>query len=229
MACYLNADNGEHQWRDLLFSTRHACPECGISYAELEPRTFSFNSPYGVCPKCEGMGTQVQFDPELIIPDPDRSLADHAVAPWRRPAGGTAGGLTRRTLLRSGRPGNWTRTRPGLAWDRPAGTPCSTGMGRTGRSSACSICSIRSSRPPSARRKGQLAAYRGSIPCDACGGSRLRPEANSVLLGGRSIGQITALTVAETRQFLEGLEFAPSTRAISDPLLSEIVAPPGFS
>ena len=83
LACYHDDACEEPTWRDLLFSTRYACPDCGISYSELEPRTFSFNSPYGVCPECEGMGLRVEFDPELVIPDPDQSLADGAVLAWR--------------------------------------------------------------------------------------------------------------------------------------------------
>ena len=83
LACYLDTNGSDPLWQDLLFSTRYACPNCGISYSELEPRTFSFNSPYGVCPTCEGLGARIEFDPELVIPDPARSLADGAVAPWR--------------------------------------------------------------------------------------------------------------------------------------------------
>ena len=70
-------------WRDRLFSTLYACPNCKISYEELEPRTFSFNSPYGACPKCEGLGSRVAFDPELVLPDASLSLAAGAVAPWK--------------------------------------------------------------------------------------------------------------------------------------------------
>jgi excinuclease ABC subunit A len=222
VACYQHVGNGEDQWRDLLFSTRHACPECGISYAELEPRTFSFNSPYGVCPKCEGMGTQVQFDSELIIPDRDRSLANHAVAPWRGlPAARLAAYQSRLAPL-------WA------AWKLDPHTPLSRlgptrwhtllhGDGPDGTFiGLLNLLNQEFATTTSKRRKDQLAAYRGPIPCEACGGSRLRPEANSVLLGGRAIGQITALTVAETRQFLADLEFDPSVRAISDPLTGEI-------
>jgi len=70
-------------WRDLLFSTHYACPNCRISYEELEPRTFSFNSPYGACSQCGGLGARVAFDPELVIPDENLSLAGGAVAPWK--------------------------------------------------------------------------------------------------------------------------------------------------
>jgi excinuclease ABC subunit A len=143
LACYLESASGPPVWRDLLFSTRYACPDCGLSYVELEPRTFSFNSPYGVCPTCEGLGAKIEFDPDLA---------------------------TTTDVL----------------------------------------------------RQEQLAAFRGRVTCEACHGSRLRPEANSVLLGGKSIGQITALTVTAARPFFAGLEFPLADRAISSPLIEEI-------
>jgi excinuclease ABC subunit A len=87
-ACYLTpeaeaASTANASWRDELYSTAHACPRCNISYEELEPRTFSFNSPYGACPICEGLGVVERFDPELVVPDRDRALAGGAIAPWK--------------------------------------------------------------------------------------------------------------------------------------------------
>ncbi|HMB07065.1 MAG TPA: ABC-ATPase UvrA, partial [Isosphaeraceae bacterium] len=73
----------ETGWEDLLLSVHYACPECGAGFEELEPRTFSFNSPYGACPTCDGLGALAAFDPELVIPDRARALAEGAVAPWR--------------------------------------------------------------------------------------------------------------------------------------------------
>ena len=75
--------NPESFWSDRLFSTLFACPDCGVSFEELEPRTFSFNSPYGACPVCEGLGCRVEFDPELLFPNPVLSLQEGAIAPWK--------------------------------------------------------------------------------------------------------------------------------------------------
>ena len=75
--------SGQAIWHDELFSTQYACPDCKIGYEELEPRTFSFNSPYGACPACEGLGSRVTFDPELVLPNVDLSLADGAIVPWK--------------------------------------------------------------------------------------------------------------------------------------------------
>jgi excinuclease ABC subunit A len=144
-ACYWASGHDAPGWCQLLFSTRHACPECGLSYAELEPRTFSFNSPYGVCPACEGLGVKEECDPELVNPDPD-PLHQELLGP-----------------------------------------------------------------------------FRGTVPCEACAGSRLRPEANSVFVGGKSIGQITALSVSEAQTFFRALTFAPTQRLIADALLEEIL------
>ncbi|MGD0519379.1 MAG: ABC-ATPase UvrA, partial [Thermoguttaceae bacterium] len=83
LAAYEEKHKNAVQWRDRLFSTLYACPNCKISYEELEPRTFSFNSPYGACPKCEGLGVREGFDPELILPDWSLSMSAGAVAPWK--------------------------------------------------------------------------------------------------------------------------------------------------
>ena len=77
------ADAKTGAWQDQVFSTEHACPQCGLSYEEVEPRTFSFNSPYGACRSCDGLGSRVAFDPELVLPDRTMSLATGVVAPWR--------------------------------------------------------------------------------------------------------------------------------------------------
>jgi len=84
-------------WKDLLYSTKYACPRCKINYAELEPRTFSFNSPYGACPTCQGMGTLETFDPELVIPDPSLTLSQEAIAPWKN-ASETSAKLYKKSL-----------------------------------------------------------------------------------------------------------------------------------
>src|SRR6185437_9793899 len=69
---------------EILFSEKYACAHCGISFSELEPRSFSFNSPHGACPDCDGLGVRMEFDPDLIIPDRDRTLAGGAIAPWSK-------------------------------------------------------------------------------------------------------------------------------------------------
>ena len=82
-------------WHDELFSTLFACPDCKLSYEELEPRTFSFNSPYGACPECEGLGSRVAFDPDLVLPDRQLSLDEGAIAPCAGPVRSGSGDTRR--------------------------------------------------------------------------------------------------------------------------------------
>lgn len=220
LACYLDTARVPNQWCDLLFSTRYACPNCGISYAELEPRTFSFNSPYGVCPACEGMGAIVEFDPELVIPDPGRSLNAAAIAPWRGlPAArwrkyqdelerfAAAHKFSLDTPLSQLPPATWQQLLHG-----------------TGQRFLGILTWLRQefATTTKAQRQEQLEAFRGRVVCAACGGSRLRPEANSVFVAGRSISQITALSVSAAREFFAQLAVPAAARAIADPLTREI-------
>ncbi len=103
--------NGTQPSREILYSTLNACPTCKVSYEELEPRSFSFNSPYGACPDCEGLGARVQFDPDLILPDESLSLASGAVAPWK---GASSAKQRRHEELTAD-----VRKAAGIAWDSP--------------------------------------------------------------------------------------------------------------
>ncbi len=223
LASYLDSGNAPQQWHDQLFSIRHACPDCGISYLELEPRTFSFNSPYGVCEQCEGMGARIEFDPELVVPEPDRSLADGAVVPWRALPNARQQKLRDElAAFMAARKFDWqtpfskltATTRKQLLYGTHNGGKFLGILGLLEKELATST-----SQP----RLDQLAAFRGKVVCAACAGSRLRPEANSVFLGGKTVAQITAMTVVEARQFFLQLEFDPADRAISAPLASEIL------
>lgn len=111
VASYEKKAGAKVAWHDVLFSTHFACPNCQISFEELEPRTFSFNSPYGACPECEGLGARVTFDPELVIPDAGFSLAAGAIAAWK---GATAAAeRKRRTQLGP------LMTAAGFRWNTP--------------------------------------------------------------------------------------------------------------
>ena len=227
LACYLDIrltmPNG---WRDLLFSTRHACPECGISYAELEPRTFSFNSPYGVCPACEGLGAKVEFDPELVIPDPDRSLQRRRDRPLAHAAAGEAGEIPGGTRHDSRLPRKFDLDTPLAELPPAVRQQLLYGNGNGQRfPGVLTLLKQEFATTTDLQRQEQLAAFRGRVTCEACRGSRLRPEANSVLLGGKSIGQITALTVSEAQRFLRRSgRFRRPIASISDPLIERDLA-----
>jgi excinuclease ABC subunit A len=221
--CYLDETGEEPAWQDRLFSTQYACAKCGISYEELEPRTFSFNSPYGVCTTCEGMGSRVEFDPELVIPDVGLSLAEGAIAPWRD-------ATAARQRKYRGQLSEFLQAKK-IDWDAPLSQMRNNVWQQFlyGEQNGTKFCGLlvllekEFATTTSQERQQQLAAFRGAVICADCNGSRLRPEANSVLLGDKSIGEITALTVAEATQFFAGLEFGEHDCHVAVPLIDEIL------
>jgi excinuclease ABC subunit A len=206
-------------WRDRLFSTQYACPDCKISYEELEPRTFSFNSPYGVCPRCEGLGVHEQFDPELVVPDRSLSLATGAIAPWRDDAA-----LERRAR----KPAGDFLAAAGHRWGAPLAElkpkqleSLLHGDGKKWPG----ILGLLEDDYQNTEDDGlrfRLEAYRGQAVCPECGGARLRPEARSVRVADKAIHEVTALTVREGREFFAGLCFDDDERPIADPILGEV-------
>jgi excinuclease ABC subunit A len=209
-------------WRDLLFSTHYACPDCKLSYAELEPRTFSFNSPYGACPECEGLGAKTAFDPELVAPDASLSLANGAIVPWREASPAALHkyrGLLK-TFLRAA----------GFRWNTPLANLAPKtrqqlllGNGKK-FAGILPLLEREYAATSSEPRRQLLEAFRSELRCAACGGSRLRPEARSVRVGGKAIHEATAQTVAAAAKHFRGLRFADEEQPISAPLQTEIVA-----
>ncbi len=210
---------GNGVWRDRLFSTRYACPDCKISYEELEPRTFSFNSPYGACPACEGLGFREEFDPELVIPDWSLSAAAGAFAPWRN-----------RTALRRLR----TVLEPflescGAGWHTPLERLSAAQRAALWRGDGKQFAGLLALLDAEWQRSDEAGrqtweAFRGHVPCPECGGSRLRPEARSVRLGRKAIHEVTALSVGQARQFFQRLRFPADQRPVAEPLVSDILA-----
>jgi excinuclease ABC subunit A len=224
---------GQEKW---LLSESNACVDCGLSFPEIAPRTFSFNSPHGACPRCAGLGTRDEFDPARIVPDPERSLARGAIEPW----GGKRMPRYYAQLLAS------LATHLGISMDTPWGAlPHAAQQGilhGTGRSEV-PFTFEREGRPQTVRRRWdgvvgelerrhaetssdavreQLARYMSPRPCPDCGGARLRVEARSIRLGGRGLHEVAALSIAEASAFLGGLTLSPSERTIADRVLREI-------
>ena len=213
--------DGGGQWRDEVFSTRYACPNCDVSYEELEPRTFSFNSPYGACPVCSGLGHVEEFDPELLIPDPGQSINAGAIAAWK-------------VLTPSMRKNHESTVEQFLATHKVSlDTPLSELPEKvyeqllygTGGKFLGVILSLEKALATSTSRSrvAQLEKYRGKVVCQACGGSRLRREAMNVRLAERAIHEITALTVDDARTFFAGLRFDDRAAPIGEPLVAEIL------
>jgi excinuclease ABC subunit A len=222
LASHEERSGGGVAWKDELFSTQYACPNCKLSYEELEPRTFSFNSPYGACPVCEGLGARVDFDVELLLPDPRLALADGAVAAWR----GAAPAAMRKYR-------QWLRP-----WSEAAGAGWTTPLEQLRPKAVRQLLAGDGKRFPgllaflqkeydttaSETKRQRLEALRGQVVCPECKGARLRPEARAVRLAGRAIHEVTALSVAAARRFFQELAFPEDRRPIAHPLLEEIAA-----
>ena len=223
VACYYDSPAGVTSaggvWRDELFSTRFACPQCELSYAELEPRTFSFNSPYGACPLCEGMGARVEFDPELVLPDPSLSLEHGAIAPWRRhkPSGRAGYDALDGYLGRAG-----CRTDQPLAdWPRGAVERLLQGDGEA-FSGLLLLLEKELATAVDTERREELESYRGPVRCTACAGSRLRPEARQVRLAGLGIHEFVELSVREAWERCRAWEFPAAEQLVAEPLVSAV-------
>jgi len=224
---------GEQTW---LLSERSACVECGISFPEISPRLFSFNSPQGACPRCSGLGTRDQLDPERIVPDPSRSLARGAIGPWS----GRHGSPYYRRLLES------VASHLGISMETPwsdlpeearhlilhgrPGLKIPFEVEREGRTVRLErewdgVVGELLRRARAASEGGfpdELARYVSPHPCPECGGTRLREEARSVELGGLGIHELCALPLPKVAAHLRGLAFTGSAEAVAGPILKEI-------
>ncbi|NOX63297.1 MAG: excinuclease ABC subunit UvrA [Chloroflexi bacterium] len=198
---------------DRLFSEHLACAACGVSLPEIEPRTFSFNSPHGACPACTGLGTQMEFDPELIVPDPELSLAEGAIHPWARETSTYYQALIEAAARHYGIPYHV----PWKELSRKQRDIILYGGKRDERIRVRYINQHGYQREfqvvyegviPNLQRRYRettseyvrteyLERYMTNRPCPACGGKRLRPEALAVTIDGKNIDDITRMSVAE--------------------------------
>jgi excinuclease ABC subunit A len=208
------------EWRDELFSTRYACPNCKISYQELEPRTFSFNSPYGACPACEGLGLRVEFDSDLVLGDLSQSLATGAVIPWRSLTPARQRQLKQQLLpLAADHDFRWNTPLESL----PPKAQQKLLRGDRDRPGILGLLEEQFQQGDEAEQQ-TLGLFRSEVVCPECGGARLRAEARHVLLAGKAIHQITAQTIGEAEAYFASLSFANEDEPIGRPLVSEIAA-----
>ncbi len=193
-------ESSEGVWHETLYSTLYACPNCKISYEEVEPRTFSFNSPYGACPTCEGLGRRVEFDPDLVLPDRSLSLAKGAIAPWKNDAASAE--RRHRQLLEplvSDDSPRWIL--PLDQWKPAAIEQLLRGNGSDFPGLLVNLEKELATETHSAPRE-RLEGFRASVVCPDCGGSRLRAEARSVRFASRAIHEITALSAQRAEGIL---------------------------
>jgi excinuclease ABC subunit A len=219
-----------------LFSERYACVHCGTSMTELEPRQFSFNSPYGACPSCGGLGTRREVSPELVVGDPIISLLEGVILPWGEPTG-----HLRKTIV----PGlaEFYGFEPNTPWGeltKAQRDGILNGSGRRkvkfpyragGAAGSYSepwegvLANVmrRYEETASESVREQLEDFMMTLPCRACGGSRLKPESRAVTVGGRGIGEVVELSVVDALTFFSGLASSASlTTEIAGPILKEV-------
>jgi excinuclease ABC subunit A len=206
-------------WHDELFSTLNSCPNCKLSFEEIEPRTFSFNSPYGACPECDGLGTRVEFDRALVLPDFSLSLDGGAVAAWKGASSSTIAKYKKsieaflaRNKVDSSEPlEQWKPAVLEKLWRGDGDFP-----------GLLILLEKEFATAVKPQTRARLETFRGEVVCAACGGARLRPEARSVRFGGKAIHEICRLPVVQSAEFFAGIEVHPHDEPIYRPLATEI-------
>ncbi|WP_078555764.1 excinuclease ABC subunit UvrA [Bacillus alkalicellulosilyticus] len=227
---------------ELLFSQHHACPHCGFSISELEPRMFSFNSPYGACPSCDGLGSKLEVDLDLVIPDWTKTLRDHAIAPWEPtssqyypqlleavcehysidmdvPVDQIPKPLLEKVLAGSGTEKIYFRYENEFGQIRENLVQFEGVLTNVAR---------RYHETSSDYIREQMEAYMQQKHCPTCKGYRLKKESLAVFVGGKHIGEVSTLSVKDALTFFETVELTPKETAIARLILKEINDRLGF-
>jgi excinuclease ABC subunit A len=200
----------------LRFSSAFECSDCHRAYREPEPRLFSFNNPYGACPRCQGFGNTIDFDPNLIIPDRSKTLDEGAIDPWTKPKYRAWHGEMKRAAKSEGVPVD-------VPWFDLTET-----QQRFIEEGRGSWAGIRGFFAELERKKYKLhvrvflSKYRGYATCPDCRGQRLRAEARAVLMDGKNVCEVCALTITEAQDFLDSLTLSPSQQEIAGKVLEEV-------
>ena len=227
-----------HENKDFLYSQRNACPDCGISISELEPRTFSFNSPFGACPECNGLGIRIEFDPDLIISDKSKSILQGAIRPW------SGHFFTfRSSMLKD------VGKRFGFDLNTPISRMTETQIRTILYGTEENIHYRYQSKYSDTRweykgsfegvipnldrlyrqtesesKREELLQFMRELPCDSCNGTRLREEARAVKIQNRSIMQICDLSIESCYKFFRSIELSETERFIAKNILKEITS-----
>ncbi|ADL58434.1 excinuclease ABC subunit UvrA [Methanothermobacter marburgensis] len=219
-----------------VYSEHFACPDCGINFEEISPRMFSFNSPHGACPECNGLGSKLEIDPDLVVPYPERSINEGAIVPWSR----------------SGKRDNYyhqmlraVAEHYGFSLDTPFGELDEEHRRAIlyGTDEKIQFVFQRKNRTYRANRRFEgviprmeriymetksnymrtyIGKFMSNHACPVCKGSRLRPESLSVTVGGKSIHDVVEMSVSEAHSFFEGLELTGREEYIAREILKEI-------
>ncbi|MDQ2756499.1 MAG: excinuclease ABC subunit UvrA [Actinomycetota bacterium] len=230
--------------RERRFSETMACPNNHpIAIDEIEPRSFSFNSPFGACPTCTGIGTELEVDPELLVPDPDLSVAQGAIAPWAQGSGSAE--YFQNVMHALAKDLKFSVDAPWASLPARAKEALLHGQnykvhvqyrnryGRdrsytTGFEGVVPFVKRRHAETDSEWSRERYEGYMRQVPCPTCKGARLKPEILAVHVGGRSISEICALAINEAADFLGAVDFTPRERQIAARVIKEIEARLGF-
>ncbi|MFF2511107.1 excinuclease ABC subunit UvrA [Streptomyces sp. NPDC058086] len=221
--------------REVRFSERMACSRAhDIGLEALEPRLFSFNAPWGACPECTGLGSRMEADPGLVVPDEEKSLSEGAVAPWTNTSGAE---YFTRLLEAVAAAAGFSTVVPWRQLPAAAKKVVLHGFreqvhltyrNRFGRERS-HLTRFEGVLPHVTRRHAQedasrerFAGYMREVPCPACGGARLKPGVLAVTVGGRAIAELTALPIDQLARFLRDLELAGWERRVADAVIAEI-------
>jgi len=225
---------------EMVFSQNFACTECGISMEEISPRMFSFNNPYGACPECSGLGTKLEMDHDLIIPDKSRTIAEGAIAAWP-----SNGGWYFQALVNVGQAYGFDVHTPinKLTADQMQIILFGTGerkityrFAKEGRShvfqapfeGVINNLMRRHRETNSEDMREDIENYMSTNPCPKCQGARLKPESLAVMVGDKSIYEVTRLPVKEAVKFFDSLTFTERENMISRQVMKEIRERLGF-
>ena len=227
---------------DYTYSEKFACPHCHISYAEISPRMFSFNSPYGACPECDGLGTKMEIDESLIIPDESKSMFDGGIVPLgEQPKGGWQSSVLKAVLQRY----NIDFFTPIKDYSAAARQAILYGKGtrnlnvkkRAGKmkgdyetdyEGVIPNLKRRYTQTKSSRIRNWIKRFMSEKPCPVCQGARLKKEARSVKIENLAIHEVTAKSISEVHKFLQTLKFGKSQKKIAGPILKELRERTGF-
>lgn len=227
---------------ELIFSEHLACHDCGLSFEEFEPRSFSFNSPFGACPECTGIGSKLEVDEELVIPNDAISINDGAIAPW---SSGTSSEYFNRLLealsedIKFSLDTPWKRisekAREAIlhGYDYEVHVKFKNRYGRvrnysTGFEGVVPFIQRRHSETDSDYSRDKYEAYMRETPCPACKGARLKPEILAVTIGEKSIAEVCDLSIAECATFLKEIKLNAREMKIAERVLKEVHARLGF-
>jgi excinuclease ABC subunit A len=198
------------------FSGAYECTSCHRPGKDPEPRLFSFNNPFGACPRCQGFGNTVDFDMNLVIPDKGLTLATGAVDPWERPKYRTWFTDLKKHAAELGVPMD-------VPWrEMPEAARETVLRGKSSFAGVFGFFAQMEKKKYKLHVRVMLSKYRGYAECPDCRGQRLRAEARSVRLNGKNICQSTALTIAAAKEFFEGLRLTPMQEEIAGPILHEV-------